>query len=325
MNERLLRTWICVLAGTLLSMLITPADAQPFPSRPVTIVVPYPPGAATDLIARLVQPRLQAALGQPVIVENRPGANGAIGAAYVAKSVPDGYRILVAPQPVVAINPLVQKLQYDPMRDLAPLTSAANAVMAIAVHESLPVDDIKGLVTFAKKNPGKLAYGSSGTGSPMHIGGLLLAQRAGIDWTHVPYNGSGPMIMNLLSGEIKIAIATLSAFPRLGTDRRVRVIAIGEKQRVPGAPDVPTIAETFPEFEMTTWQAFYTTAGVPDEILKRLSAELVKIMRSDDVMKRLQELALFVNAEGPQHLARIQREDYERFERILREKRIAVQ
>src|SRR2546423_4252925 len=176
------------LAAALLAVLPLCSPSQPFPNRTVTIVVPYPPGASADQVARLVAPKLSAALGQPIIVESRPGANGSVGSAYVAKSPPDGYRILMATQPVVAINPHTQKDSgFDPLKDLTPLTKAVNAVVVLAVNAALPANSLDDFIAYAKKNPGVITYGTAGAGSPQHIGGVLLSERAQIETTHVPY------------------------------------------------------------------------------------------------------------------------------------------
>ena len=311
------------LAVCVLGWMALHGHAQTYPTRPVAIVVPYPPGAATDLIARLVQPKLQAAFNQPVIIENRPGANGSVGAALVAKSRGDGYRILLATQPIVAINPHLQKdMGFDPFKDLAPLTSAVAGVMGIAINTLLPINNLAELFAYAKKNPGKLTYGSPGAGSPQHIGGLLLGQRAQIDWTHIPYKGGGPMVSDLLAGHITVGIGTLSVFTPLMSDRRLRLIAVGEKARFAGAPDIPTISETLPGFELTTWLAFYAPSGLPEDVSKLLADELVKALHADDVRRKLQESGLLVNASGPEPLARTGRADYELYGRVIRDEHI---
>jgi len=273
-----------------------------------------------------VAPKLSAALGQPVIVESRAGAGGSIGAAYVAKSPPDGYRILMATQPIVAINPYLQKdLGFDPLKDLAPLTKAVNAPVGIAVNASLPINSMAEFIRYAKANPGALTYGTAGTGSPQHIGGVLLSQRAQINTTHVPYKGGGPMLTDLLGGQIKAGIATMSVFkPHIG-GQKIRVIAIGELSRFPGTPQIPTIAETLPGFELTTWLGFFAPGGLPANLVTTLSGELGKALRAGDVRSKLQDAALLVAADGPEALGKVAREDYELYGRIIRENRISAE
>lgn len=314
-----------MLAATLLGALPFSSRSQAFPSRPVTIVLPYPPGASTDQVARLVQPKLSAAFGHNVIVEYKPGANGSLGAAYVAKSPPDGYRILLATQPIVAISPHLQKnMGFDPFKELTPLTNGVNAVVALCVHASLGVNTLPELVAYSKKNPGKLAFGTAGAGSPQHVGGVLLAQRAQIDMIHAPYKGGGPMVNDLLAGHIKVGIATLSVFKPLMSDGRLRVIAIGEKTRFPGTPDIPTVAETLPGFELSTWLGFFGPGGLPADVAAFLSNEIAKALRAEDVRSKLEEAALLVSAEGPEALAKTVRADYEFYGRLIREHRISI-
>lgn len=295
------------------------------PDRPVTIVVPYPPGASTDQVARMVQAKLAGASSQPVVVEYKPGANGAIGSAFVARSPADSHRILIATQPLVSILPHLQKdIGYDPLKDFAPLTNAVNAVIGIAVHPSLPVESLADLIAYAKKNPKTLSFGSAGAGSPQHVGGVLLGQRAGIDWTHVAYKGGGPMNTDLLAGHIQCGIATLSVFRPFLADRRLKVIAIGERQRYAGTPDIPTIAETVPDFVLNTWLAFYGPAGMPAGQANWYAAEIGKALRAPEIAGKLAESALIVDAQGPAHLAQLTRSDFDTYGRVIRDNRITV-
>jgi tripartite-type tricarboxylate transporter receptor subunit TctC len=321
-----LRRALGFVAAALLAAVPLYAEAQAFPTRPITIVVPYPPGASTDQVARLVAPKLSAALGQPVLVESRAGAGGSVGAAYVAKSPPDGYRILMATQPIVAINPYFQKdMGFHPLKELTPLTKAVNAPVGIAVSASLPIHSMAQFIQYAKDNPGALTYGTAGTGSPQHVGGVLLSQRAGINTTHVPYKGGGPMLTDLLAGHIKAGIATMSVFkPHMG-GQKIRVIAIGELSRFSGTPEIPTIAETLPGLELTTWLGFFGPGGLPANLVATLSGELGKALRADDVRSKLLGAAMLVAADGPEALAKVAREDYELYGRIIRENRIAAE
>lgn len=294
-------------------------------ARTVTLVVPYPPGASTDQTARLVAQRWNSITGQTMVVENKGGANGNVGSATVAKAPPDGTRILLATQPVLAINPFLYKDSgFDANKDLTPLTCAVNGVVALVVHPSLPVNNVAELIDFAKKNPGAVQFGTAGSGSPQHIGGLLFAQRAGINLTHVPYRGGGPMVNDLLAGHIKMGIVTLSAVKAFAADKRLKVLAIGEKTRFAGAPDIPTIAETLPGFELTTWLAFFGPGGLPREQVNALSQALTRAINADDVKAKLMDLALPPRTEGPEALARMVQVDQEMYGRIIREYKITA-
>lgn len=325
MNPHRRRTLGAVLGAALAGSRTGPALAQAWPARPLTLVVPYPPGAATELVARSIQPRLTAGLGQPVVIENRAGAGGTIGAAYVAKSPPDGYRFLMATQPIVTISPHLQKdMGFDPLKDLTPLTNAVNATVAIAVSSSLPVQNLAELVAHAKRNPGALAFGTAGAGSPQHVGGVLLGQRAQIDWSHVPYKGGGPMLTDLLAGHIKVGIATLSVFRPFAADKRLKILAVGDRTRFAGMPEVPTIAETLPEFALSTWLGFYGPGGLPPEIARTLAGELARALRADEVRGKLADAAMTVAADGPEALAALGRAEHELYGRIIRDARITA-
>lgn len=295
------------------------AQAQTYPNRPVSIIVPYPPGASTDQLVRMVQPKLAAGLGQTVVVENRSGAAGNVGTALVARSAPDGYRISLTTDAVLSLNPYIYKdMGFDPMKDLAPITTAVNAVLGIAVHNSLGVNTISELIDYAKKNPKKVFFGTAGTGSPQHVAGEQLNQRARIELVHVPYKGGGPAMTDLLAGHIKMSIATLSAMVSHIGGGAIKVIAIGEKTRFEGFPSIPTVAETLPGFESSAWLAFVAPAGTPREIVNRLNAELAKALLAEDVKSKLLSLALLVVADKPEQLAERMKSEYERRGKILR-------
>jgi tripartite-type tricarboxylate transporter receptor subunit TctC len=315
------------LIGTAAAAVLPAAvHAQAFPNRTITIVCPYPPGASTDQVARLVQQRMSTDIGVPVITDNRAGANGNVGAAYVAKSPPDGYRILLATQPIVTINPYIYKSTgFDANRELSPLTCAVNGVVCIATHPSMPVNTVAELIAYGKAKPNEMNFGTAGAGSPQHINGILFAQRAGFEWTHVPYRGGGPMVADLLAGQIKCGIVTLSAVKSLADQGKLKILAIGEKQRFAGAPQVPTIAETLPGFELTTWLGFFGPGGLPADIRQYLSKQLVAALTSQEVRNKLQEAALPVRAEGPTALAQLVAADQAVYQRIIREQNITAE
>jgi tripartite-type tricarboxylate transporter receptor subunit TctC len=316
------------MAWWALAWLCGAACAQPaFPNRLVTIVVPYPPGASADLLARLVQPRLIAGLGQQVLVDNRGGAGGNLGGSYVAKSPPDGYRILLATQPIIVSNPhLYKDIGYNPMTELVPVANAVTTVFSLVANPSLKVNNVAELIAYAKSHPKQLFYGSSGVGTPQHINGILLNQRAGIDMVHVPYKGGGPMVADLLAGHIQVGIATLSTVMPYVAEGKLKVLAIGEKTRYPAVPNIPTMSETLPGFVMTGWTGFFAPAGTPKEVIARLNEEIVKALRSPEVSRKLDELALPVVADTrPEDLAAITKQDYEVFGKVIRDAGITVE
>ena len=278
--------------------------AQDYPSRPVTIVVAYPPGATSDLLGRTVGERLGSAWGQTVIVDNRAGAGGNVGAAYVARAPADGYTLMVGTDAMMTSNVYLYKSAgFDPVKDFAPITNAGANIICLAVNADLPFKSVADVIAYAKANPGKLSYGSSGTASPHHLSGELLRQKAGIEITHVPYKGGGAAVNDLLGGHIQMAFLSLSsAVPALPTGK-IRILAVVEKSRYSGMPDVPTIAETVPGFEMSSWLGFFAPAGTPQPVIARLNGEIVKIVRSDAVKEKLAALGFSVIGSTPEELA----------------------
>lgn len=283
------------------------APAQDFPSRPVTIVVGYTPGATSDLLARTMAERLNAAWGQSVIVDNRSGVGGNIAAGYVARAPADGYTLMVGTDAIMTSNVFLYKnTPFDPVKDFAPITNAGANIICLAVHVDLPVNSVAELIAYAKANPGKLQYGSSGIGSPHHLAGELLRQKTGIDIVHVPYRGGGATINDLLGGHIKVAFLSLSsAVPHLGSGK-IRMVAVVEKNRYAAMPDVPTIGETVPGFEMSSWLGFFAPAGTP--LITRLNEAMVKVLTTDAVKEKLATLGLAVAPSTPAALAAMVRE-----------------
>lgn len=323
---KLTRRRLLVAAGGCAAAAAAPlASAQGYPNRPLTIVVPYPPGASTDQVARLVQQRMQPDVGVPVVVDNRGGANGNVGAAYVAKSPPDGYRILLATQPILTINPYVYKsIGFDPNKELTPITCGVNAVVCIAVHPSLPVNNVAELIAYGKAHPGELNFGTAGAGSPQHVGGLLFAQHAGFEWTHVPYRGGGPMVTDLLAGNIKAGIVTLSVVKNYQSEGKLKILAIGETKRFAGTPNIPTIAETLPGFDLTTWLGFFGPGGLSQDMVQFLAHHIEVALNDPGVSRKLLESGLPVRAEGPAALAQLVASDQAAYQRVIRERNITA-
>jgi tripartite-type tricarboxylate transporter receptor subunit TctC len=302
---------ICALGVVALIAQIAaaPAMAQDYPSRPVTIVVGYTPGATSDLLARTMAERLNAAWGQSVIVDNRSGVGGNIAAGYVARAPADGYTLMVGTDAIMTSNVFLYKnTPFDPIKDFAPITTAGANIICLAVHVDLPVNSVAELIAYAKANPGKLQYGSSGIGSPHHLAGELLRQKTGIEIVHVPYRGGGATINDLLGGHIKVAFLSLStAVPHLNSGK-IKIVAVVEKSRYAAMPDVPTIGETVPGFEMSSWVAFFAPAGTPAPLITRLNEAMVKVLTTDAVKEKLATLGLAVAPSTPAALTATIRE-----------------
>src|SRR5262245_18593556 len=303
-------TWFVGILARALALAVaivgTPAMAQDYPTRPVTIVVGYTPGATSDLLARTVAERLNAAWGQSVIVDNRSGVGGNIAAAFVARAPADGYTLMVGTDAMFTSNVYLYKNPpFDPVKDFAPLTNAGANIICLAVHTDLPVKSVAELIAYAKANPGKLQYGSSGIGSPHHLAGELLRQKTGIDVVHVPYRGGGATIKALIGGHLKVAFLSLSSAVPLIPSGRIRMLAVVEKVRYAAMPDIPTIGETVPGFEMSSWLGFFAPAATPAPLVARLNETIVRILTTDAVKEKLAALGLVVAPSTPAELAAI--------------------
>lgn len=297
------------------------AFAQPFPSKPVRLIVPFPPGGAVDYYARAVQNRLQETLGQPILIENRSGAGGMVGADLVVKAAPDGYTLLVGNIASLAMNVgLYSKMTYDPRKDLTPIirTVAVNYVMT--VHPSVPARSVKELIDHAKANPGKLSYGSAGSGSAPHLATELLKQRAGIDMLHVPFKGGGPMVADLLGGQIHIVIADQANLMPHVKAGKLRALAVGTLERSASYPDIPTIAESgFPGFEARAWQGIAGPANLPADIVTQLNAAFAKAMAFPEVHQRLLDGGLDPISGTPEDFAAFIRSEIDKWAKVAKD------
>jgi tripartite-type tricarboxylate transporter receptor subunit TctC len=292
--------------GIALLALAAPAHAQTYPSKPITIVIGYTPGAVSDLAARTIGEGLHQAWGQPVIVDNKPGSGGNIGAAFTSRATPDGYTLMVGTDGQMSSNThLYKHAGYDPVKDFAPVAYAGLNIICLAVNAQLPINNVAELIAYAKANPGKLSYGSSGTGSPHHLAGVLLAQKAGVDIQHVPYRGGGAAANDLLGGHIGAAFLSLSAaVPHMNTGK-IRIIAVVEKTRYSAMPNIPTVGETVPGFEMSSWLGIFAPAGTPPDIVAKLNDGIAKVLNVDAVKQKLGNLGLVVVAGKPEELANV--------------------
>jgi tripartite-type tricarboxylate transporter receptor subunit TctC len=281
-----------------------PAQAQDYPSKPITIVSAQASGGASDTVVRAVQERLQTALGQPIVMENRPGASGNVGAAQVARAAPDGYTLMVGTDAMMTSNVhLFKSMPFDPVKDFAPITNAGANIIVLAVHADVPAKSVAELVAYAKANPGKLQFGSSGVASPHHLAGELLKLKTGIDIVHVPYRGGALSANDLAGGHIPMAFVSYSSVAGLMPTGKVRILGVVERTRYAGLPDVPTVAETIPGFEMSSWLGFFAPAATPSPIVTRLHDEFVKALKDNQVKERLAAVGLAVVAGTPADLA----------------------
>jgi tripartite-type tricarboxylate transporter receptor subunit TctC len=274
-------TLFAVSAGTAL--------ADEYPSKPIRLVVPFAAAGTTDFLARAIAQKLGSNLGTSVVVDNRPGAGGNIGSDIVAKSEPDGYTLLLGTVGTHAINAsLYKKMPYDTVKDFAPVTLVASVPNMVVVHPSVPAKSIKELIALAKAKPGSLSFGSSGSGSSIHLSGELFKSMAGVDMLHVPYKGSGPAVSDLIGGQINMMFDNMpSSLPHVKAGR-LRAIAVTSGKRSPAMPDLPTVAEAgVPGYESVAWFGVLAPAGTPPALVKKLNAEIVKVLKSPDVAQRL--------------------------------------
>lgn len=265
-----------------------------YPNKPIRIIVPFSPGGATDTLARMMGQKLTEAWGQPVLVENKPGAGGNIGADLVAKAAPDGYTLLLTAAGFMAVNPSVYpNMTYDPAKDFTPLTLLVKAPLLLVVNPKLPVKDIREFMAYAKANPGKLSIGNGGQGTAQHLGGVYLGSEAKLNVVHVPYKGSAPATTDLLAGTVDAQfdnMVTLMPYVKAG---KLRALAVSSKQRSATVPDVPTLHETvLPNFETGTWYGMAAPAGTPPAIATKISAELRRILQMPDVREKLAGMGL---------------------------------
>lgn len=285
------RAGLVAAALTTAAAWIAPAAAQaPWPSKPIRLVVPYPAGGNVDLLGRLIGPRLSEAFGQPVVIDNKPGAGGAIGAADAARSEPDGHTLLIGDIATHAINPAVQdKLPYRPLEDFTPVIRLTSVSLLLVVNPKDPAKDLAGLIAYGKANPDKLTYASAGVGTPQQLAFELLKAKTGMSATHVPYRGSAPALNDLIGGQITAMIdGTAVPMAREGT---LRALAVTGPKRSKALPDVPTVAEAaVPGYEFASWHGLFVPAGTPPAIVERLNAELNKVIADPTVRERMAAL-----------------------------------
>lgn len=291
-----------------------------YPSKQVRFILPFPPGGPTDIVGRAIGQKLSDQIGQPVVSDNRPGAGGNLGAELAAKSPPDGYTIVLC-APSIAISPsLYKKLNYDPVKDLAPITLVASIPNVLLVHPSVPARSLKELVQLAKNNPGKLNFGSGGVGTSNHLGGEMLKGLAKINMVHVPYKGSNQAMINMMGGQVDMVVIGVPAALPLIKAGKVRALALLASERLPALPDVPTSKEAgFDHFEVLTWYGILAPAGTPAEIVNRLNGELVKVMNSGEVKERLAGIGVDPLTSTPGKFAEFIKTETVRWGKVVRD------
>lgn len=305
-----------------LAFAATAAIAQPYPTKPVKLIVPFPPGGAVDVYARTVQPALAENLGQTVVIENKTGASGMIGADSVAKAAPDGYTVLVGNVATLAMNVgIYKKMTYSPVTDLAPVMQTVMVNYVLVVHPSVPAMNVAELVAYAKANPGKLSYGSSGSGSAQHMAAELFKAQTGADITHVPYKGTGALVGDLIAGHVSMAIADQASMMPQAKAGKLRALAVGGLKRSPDYPDIPTIAEAgkLPGFEAVAWQGIAVPVATPPAIVKRLNEAFMKAHEAPGMKEKLVAAGLTPVGGTPEEFGRYIRSEIAKWSKVAKD------
>ena len=311
---RLTAALIAAAAATL-------ATAQPYPTKPIKFIVPFPPAGSTDLSARAVAGKLGERIGQPVVIENRPGAGGNIGTDVVAKSAPDGYTLIVGTVGTHAINPnLYTKMPYDHVKDFVPVILLSKTPNVLVVNPSLPVNSVADVIRLAKSKPNELTFASSGSGTSIHLSGELFKSLAGVQMTHIPYKGSGPMLIDLISGQVNMAFDNLSAAIQHIKAGKLKALATTGTQRPPNLPDLPTIAEAgLTGYDSTSWNAIFAPAGTPREVVERLNREIRAILESPETRKFFTEQGAEAGGGTPAELAEFVRAETAKWQKVVKD------
>ena len=311
---RLIAALLCAVCG----LAAAPALAQAYPNKPVRMLVGYPPGGSVDASARVVAERLGPLLGETVLVENRAGATGNIAAEALTKAAPDGYTIYMGTTINAVSVSLFKNLPYDPVRDFAPVSKVVVSPSILVVHPSVPANNVRELVAYAKANPGKLAYASTGAGSSPHLCAELFASLAGIQMLHVPYKGGAPAMTDLLGGQVALSFSNPTSITPHMASGRIRALAVTTAKRYANLPALPTmIEEGYPDFDLSAWYGVMAPAGTPTEIINRLNTEIGKILRMAEVQALLAAQGLEAQASTPAELARELKDDIVKFAKLL--------
>ena len=317
-----MRKAIALMVGMLA---VLPAWAQDWPAKPVRFIVPYPPGGGTDVIARIVQSRLTEALGQPIVIDNRGGAGGVLGTDAAAKAAPDGYTFLFTLSSHT-INPLLYKLSFDIERDFTPVTLIVSVPQLIAAYPGAHIESLWDVVAMAKAHPESLHFASVGNGTPSHIAGELLKLKTGADLVHVPYKGGGPAVADTLGGQVPLVIVTMPAALSHVRAGKLRALAVTTSKRNPGAPEIPTVAESLkiPDYEVDSWYALFAPAKTPPEIVSRMQKEIARTIQLPEVKQKLLEQGGDVVGSTPEELDKVVKGELRRWAEVVREAKIKV-
>jgi tripartite-type tricarboxylate transporter receptor subunit TctC len=314
-------TWLIALALTLGAF---GAQAQTYPSKPIKIVVGFAPGGGSDFAARVIAQQLTERMKNQVIVENKPGAGSLIGAEYVIKSAPDGYTLLLTPASYT-VNPSVYKLSFDPLNDITPIAQISKGPYIVSVHPSVPAKTLKELVAYAKANPGKLSYASSGNGAHIHVATEYFLYTAGISIVHVPYKGTGPALNDTVGGQVQMIFGSVATALQYVKSGRLRPLAVTTPKRIAAAPDVPTVAESgYPGWEVTNWHGLVGPKGLPKDIVQRLNKEVNVAVHSPDMVKVLSGDGLEPAGGTPEDLAALLKAEVARWAQVVKRANIKL-
>jgi tripartite-type tricarboxylate transporter receptor subunit TctC len=315
-----------VVLSCIAAVLPLTASAQSWPSKQsIKIIVVYPPGGASDVTARIIASKLSESMGQSVVVENKPGANGIIATRYVASAAPDGYTLLMANLGPNAINPVVyKKLPYDAVKDFSAITLTTIVPQFIVVAQSQPINSLAELIAYAKANPGKVTFASAGNGSSNHLSGELFNSMAGIKMVHVPYKGDAPGLVDVMSRQVTVALPTaIAATPHVRSGQ-LRALAVTSNKRLPSFPDVPTVAETLPGFEAVSWGGIMAPAGTSSAIINRLNEEILKILKIPEVAERLKGLGAEIVGSTPMQFDSYVKSEIAKWGKVARDNNVTL-
>jgi tripartite-type tricarboxylate transporter receptor subunit TctC len=321
MLELIMRLFPKLFSAALLALVVCAGPAQAaWPEKPITIIVPWAPGGSTDILARAISIRLAQSLGQPVVVENKPGASGNIGSNYVAKAQPDGYTLLMGSMSTHAINhALFARMPFRGVEDFSPIAQVAFVTNTLVAHPSVPANNVKELIAYAKANPGMLAYASSGDGSTNHLSAALLEKAAGIQMLHVPYKGGAPAVTDTVAGQTQILFsAGTQTLPHVKAGK-LKLMAVTERERSPLLPNTPTVGETLPGYELAVWYGAFGPAGMPHELVVRLNREINRILALSEIREKMAAIGVAVTQSTPEGFAAVLRKDADRYGKLVRE------
>lgn len=298
---------------------IMPAVAQQYPTKPIKLILPFPTGGATDVMSRILAEKLTSRLGQPVIVENKPGAGTMLASEFVAKAPADGYTLLMAASSLVIAPSLYSKVNYDPIKDFTPVTQVAAVIHLVVVNPNLPVKSIQDLITYLKANPGKVSYGSTGSGTSTHLEAELFKKMAGVEIEHIPYKGSTPALADLVGGQTSMMFDPIASSKPYLESGRLRALAVTTAQRSISAPDLPTVAESgLPGYEAMPWLGIVAPAGTPKVVVDRLYKEVSEVLKMQDVKDRFKSLGLDIIGNTPAEFATFIAQDQKKWDQVIK-------